>query len=61
MMNDSKLALAALSDAATTKTDQIVGSLATVGINAKLPSADADTDGEGGPLLPPIDGPGIPR
>ncbi len=58
MMNDSKLALAALSDAATTKTDQIVGSLATVGINAKLPSADTDTDGEGGPLLPPIDGPG---
>ncbi len=55
MMSDSKLALAALSDAASTKTDQIVGSLATVGIQTKLPSGDLD--GEGGPLLAPIDGP----
>jgi len=56
MMDESKLALAALSEEASTKTDQIVGTLATVGIKPKLPDVDADTDAEGGPLLPPVDG-----
>jgi murein DD-endopeptidase MepM/ murein hydrolase activator NlpD len=54
MMDESRLALATLSDEATAKTDQIVGTLATVGIKPKLP--DVDTDAEGGPLLPPVDG-----
>jgi murein DD-endopeptidase MepM/ murein hydrolase activator NlpD len=56
MMDESKLALATLSEEASTKTDQIVGTLATVGIKPKLPDVDADTDAEGGPLLPPVDG-----
>ena len=54
MMNESREALTALSDEASAKTDQIVGTLATVGIKPKLP--DAGGDGEGGPLLPPVDG-----
>lgn len=54
MMNDSRLALATLSDEATAKTDKIMGALATVGIKPKLP--DSDADAEGGPLLPPVDG-----
>lgn len=56
MMDESKLALAALSQEASARTNQIVGTLATVGIRPKLPDADADTDAEGGPLLPPVDG-----
>jgi murein DD-endopeptidase MepM/ murein hydrolase activator NlpD len=52
MMDDSKVVLAALSDAATAKTDQIVESLATIGIRPKLPAPED----VGGPLLPPIDG-----
>jgi murein DD-endopeptidase MepM/ murein hydrolase activator NlpD len=55
MMDDSRLAMAALSDEASTKTDQIVGTLATIGIQPKLPSAEGDA--EGGPLLPPVEGP----
>jgi murein DD-endopeptidase MepM/ murein hydrolase activator NlpD len=58
MMNDSRQALAALSDEASAKTDQIMGTLATIGIKPKLPSFD-DT-AEGGPLLPPIEGPETP-
>jgi murein DD-endopeptidase MepM/ murein hydrolase activator NlpD len=54
MMTDSKLALATLSDEASTRTDQILGTLATVGIKPKMP--DADATAEGGPLLPPVDG-----
>jgi murein DD-endopeptidase MepM/ murein hydrolase activator NlpD len=54
MMDDSRLAMAALSDEASSKTDQIVGALAAIGIQPKLPATD---DAEGGPLLPPIDGP----
>ena len=54
MMNDSQMALAALSDEATSKTDKIMGTLATIGIEPKLPT---DEDAEGGPLLPPVDGP----
>lgn len=54
MMDDSKLALATLSDEATLKTDKIVGTLQSIGIQPKLPIAD--TDAEGGPLLPPVDG-----
>ena len=46
------LVLAALSDAATTKTDQIVETLATIGIRPKLPALED----VGGPLLPPVDG-----
>jgi murein DD-endopeptidase MepM/ murein hydrolase activator NlpD len=54
MMEESRLALATLSDEASAKTDKIVGTLATVGIKPKLP--DGDADAEGGPLLPPVDG-----
>ena len=55
MMDESRLAMAALSDEASTKTDQIMGTLAGIGIQPKLPNAE--TDAEGGPLLPPLDGP----
>ena len=54
MMDDSKLALAALSDQTSAKTDEIMGALATIGIKPKLP--DPDQMAEGGPLLPPVDG-----
>jgi murein DD-endopeptidase MepM/ murein hydrolase activator NlpD len=52
MMDDSRIVLAALSDAATTKTDQIVETLATIGIRPKLPALED----VGGPLLPAVDG-----
>lgn len=52
MMNDSRLALAAISAEATGKTDQIVETLSTVGIRPALPALDAI----GGPLLPALDG-----
>lgn len=54
MMDDFKLALTTLSDEATLKTDKIVGTLQSIGIQPKLPASDADA--EGGPLLPPVDG-----
>ena len=54
MMDESKLALATLSDETSAKTDQIMGTLATIGIKPVLP--DKDGDAEGGPLLPPADG-----
>jgi murein DD-endopeptidase MepM/ murein hydrolase activator NlpD len=54
MMDDSRLALAALSDEASQKTDKIVGTLQSIGIQTKLP--DSDADAEGGPLLPPVEG-----
>lgn len=53
MMDDSRMALAALSDEASSKTDKIMGTLASIGIKPKLPTFD---DGVGGPLLPPVDG-----
>ncbi len=56
MMTDSRLALAALSEQATTRTDAIMDTLANVGIRPKLPSFE--TDGMGGPLLPPVEGAG---
>jgi murein DD-endopeptidase MepM/ murein hydrolase activator NlpD len=52
MLDESRLALTALSEAATSKTDAIVATLADVGIRARLPVFD----GVGGPLLPPVDG-----
>jgi len=55
MMTESRLALATLSDEATTRTDAIMDTLAAVGIRPKLPSFEAE-DGVGGPLLPPIEG-----
>jgi murein DD-endopeptidase MepM/ murein hydrolase activator NlpD len=55
MMTESRLALAALSDEATTRTDAIMDTLANVGIRPKLPSF-ASEDGVGGPLLPPVEG-----
>ncbi|MBL8596689.1 MAG: M23 family metallopeptidase [Devosia sp.] len=53
MMDESRSALAALGDAATSRTDEIVSTLAGIGIKPKLPSLDA----VGGPLLPAMDGP----
>ncbi|MBN9346531.1 MAG: hypothetical protein J0I48_10095, partial [Devosia sp.] len=53
MMNESRIALATLGDAATSRTDEIVSTLAGIGIKPKLPSLDA----VGGPLLPAMDGP----
>ncbi len=53
MMDESRVALTALSEEATSKTDKIMESLATIGIRPKLPAADA----VGGPLLPAVDGP----
>jgi len=54
MMDESKLALATLSDETSAKTNQIMGTLATIGIKPVLP--DKDGDAEGGPLLPAVDG-----
>jgi murein DD-endopeptidase MepM/ murein hydrolase activator NlpD len=53
MMGDTQMALAALSEAATSSTDEIMTELRRVGITPKLPAEDA----VGGPLLPPQDGP----
>ena len=54
MMQDSRMALAALGESATESTDTIVSTLGTLGIRPKLP--DDLGDGIGGPLLPPQDG-----
>jgi murein DD-endopeptidase MepM/ murein hydrolase activator NlpD len=53
MMDESRVALATLGDEATSRTDEIMSTLAGIGIKPKLPSLDA----VGGPLLPAIDGP----
>ena len=53
MMDESRLALASLGDEATARTDEILNTLAGIGIKPRLPSPDA----MGGPLLPAIDGP----
>lgn len=55
MMDDSRLALAALSEAATGQTSQIMSELASIGIKPKLP--DSGDDAVGGPFLAPVDGP----
>ena len=52
MMDESRVALATLGDEATTRTDEIMSTLAGIGIKPKLPSLDA----VGGPLLPAVDG-----
>jgi murein DD-endopeptidase MepM/ murein hydrolase activator NlpD len=56
MMGDTQMALAALSEAATSSTDEIVGQLKRVGIRPDLTS-DGDDDAVGGPLLPPQETP----
>ena len=53
MMNESRLALASLGEEATERTDEIMTTLAGIGIKPKLPTPDA----MGGPLLPALDGP----
>lgn len=53
MMDESRVALATLSDEATSRTEEIMSTLAGIGIKPKLPSLDD----VGGPLLPAIDGP----
>ncbi|MDB5560790.1 MAG: family metallopeptidase [Hyphomicrobiales bacterium] len=55
MMDESRTALASLSDAATTSTNEIVDELHLVGIKPKLPEG-TDAKAMGGPLLPPQDG-----
>ena len=58
MMDESRTALAAISAAATTSTDQILASLKQVGIKPDLPDAAQDVDGGvGGPFIPAEDSP----
>ncbi|MEQ1900680.1 MAG: M23 family metallopeptidase [Devosia sp.] len=52
MMTDSRTALAALSDEATSRTDEIVDVLAGIGIKPKLP-VFSEGEAVGGPYLPP--------
>lgn len=53
MVDENRLALAALNQTANQSTDEIVTALTSLGISAKLP--DALPDGVGGPLLPATD------
>jgi murein DD-endopeptidase MepM/ murein hydrolase activator NlpD len=53
MMDESRIALASLTEEATGRTDEIMETLAGIGIRPKLPTLDD----VGGPLLPAIDGP----
>lgn len=55
MMGDSRLALYAISAAATESTDAILGELQEIGIRPKLP--DVGAAAMGGPYLPSNDGP----
>lgn len=55
MMDDSRLALAAISEEAISSTDEIVDELERIGIRPKMP--DLSGDAIGGPYLPPTDGP----
>lgn len=55
MMEDSRLALSAISEAATTSTNAILGELQQIGIRPKLP--EVGLAAMGGPYLPPNDGP----
>lgn len=52
MMDETRMALAAIGEAATASTDEILAHLEAVGIRPTLPA-----DAVGGPLLPPDDGP----
>lgn len=54
MLNDSRLALAAIGKEATESTDEIVGELAGIGIRPKMPET---AEGVGGPFLPEAEGP----
>ena len=54
MMDDSRMALSALSTAAKASTDTILGELQSIGISPELP--DAAQSGMGGPYLPPHEG-----
>jgi murein DD-endopeptidase MepM/ murein hydrolase activator NlpD len=60
MMDESRLALASLSGAATDSTNEIVDELHQVGIKPKLPDASDANEAMGGPLLPPQDGADAP-
>ena len=60
MMDESRTALAAISAAATSSTDQILGQLRQVGIKPKMTALPNDGGGVGGPLLPPEDGSNTP-
>ena len=53
MMDDSRLALAALSESATSSTDTILDALDGLGIKPKMP--DGLDEQVGGPLLPAVD------
>src|SRR5690606_4839614 len=55
MMDESRLALAAISQEATRSTDEIVAELQGIGIRPKMP--DFTAEGTGGPFLPAGDGP----
>jgi murein DD-endopeptidase MepM/ murein hydrolase activator NlpD len=55
MMDDTRLALAAISKEATESTDEIVAELQGIGIRPKMP--DFSEEGVGGPFLPPADVP----
>ena len=54
MMDDSRLALAALNETATESTDAILDALGGIGIKPKMP--DGLDEGIGGPMLPALDG-----
>jgi murein DD-endopeptidase MepM/ murein hydrolase activator NlpD len=54
MMIETRMALAAISDAAAESTEDILASLKTIGIKPELPAA---SEAMGGPFLPPEDGP----
>lgn len=56
MMDESRLALAGIAETATESTDSILGELRGLGIKPKMPQ-DLESDGVGGPYLPPVDGP----
>jgi murein DD-endopeptidase MepM/ murein hydrolase activator NlpD len=53
MMDDSRLALASISEGANAATDEILGELQGIGIRPEMPADDA----VGGPFLPATDGP----
>jgi len=55
MMDESRLALAAISEEATRSTEQIVDELQGIGIRPKIPALGAND--VGGPFLPAGDGP----
>ena len=55
MMDESRLALAAISEEATKSTDEIVTELQGIGIRPKMP--DFTAEGVGGPFQPATDGP----